>query len=156
MEWFHDLIDYNSTVIRESIDIVVERVSDTGTGVYNKLLDLALLPFAAFLIGLIETSLKYLLEEGEYQKYEEATTQGYYSALTWLQLTQFQSKLIWEFFIIIIGNSFLVFVAWWWYGERIRNHFMQSGSATRLKNLEEIKEGYSHLKLPKEMDFKFK
>ena len=33
---------------------------------------------------------------------------------------------------------------------------MQGGSDKRLRNFEEIRDGYSDLKLPKEMDFKFK
>jgi len=48
----------------------------------------------------------------------------------------------------------LVLLAWWWYGERIRTHFMLG--ERRLRNIEELRVSYSELKLPQEMDFKFK
>lgn len=156
MEWLPELLRYNNTFISDSLLAIIDGLSETGTGVYNKFVDLALVPLAAFLLGVIESSLKYLLEEGEYQKYEEATAQSYHTALDWLQLSKFQSKLLWEFFIIILGNCLLLSLAWWVYGDRIRSQFMQGGSDKRLRNFEEIRDGYSDLKLPKEMDFKFK
>ena len=44
--------------------------------------------------------------------------------LSWLDLTNFQVKLLREFSVIFLGNSLLVLLAWKVYGERIRNKFM--------------------------------
>jgi hypothetical protein len=156
MEWLPDILKYNNIYMSESLLALIDSLAETTYGVYTKFVDLALVPLAAFLLGVIESWLKYFVEEGELQKYEEATAQSYHSALSWLQLSKFQSKLIWEFFIIIFGNCFLLILAWWVYGERIKIQFMQSGSDRRQRNFEQIRDGYSDLKLPKEMDFKFK
>jgi len=121
--------------------------------VYRSLVNQALIPFCSFLLRNAESAVKYSLN-GEYQRYEEVTTQSFYSTLSWLQLSDFQIKLVWEFFLIILGNSLLVLLAWWWYGERIRTHFMLG--ERRLRNIEELRVSYSELKLPQEMDFKFK
>jgi len=152
MEWLPGVkVEFNNTL--HSLETLIYSLTETGSGVYNKFIDLLLLPLAAFLLGVIESGLKFLLEEGEFEKYELATTQSYYSAISWLELSKFQSKLIWEFFIIIFGNCLLLIVAWWWYGDRIKSHFMQSGSDRSRRNFENL---YSDLKLPKEMDFKYK
>ena len=42
-----------------------------------------------------EQAVKYSLN-GDYVKYEEVTSQSLYSALSWLQLSPFQIKLIWS------------------------------------------------------------
>jgi len=63
-----------------------------------------------------------------------------------------------EFFVIFLGNSVLVFVAWRIYGARIRAKFMTAGDrkGSSRKNIEELRTSLSELKLPQEMDFKFK
>ena len=93
MEWLPGVkVEFNNTL--HSLETLIYSFTETGSGVYNKFIDLLLLPLAAFLLGVIESGLKFLLEEGEFEKYELATTQSYYSAISWLELSKFQSKLI--------------------------------------------------------------
>jgi len=142
---------FNSTVIRTGFNSAYEGLHEVGLNVASGILDHIVLPLTNFLLRNAEQAVKYSLN-GDYVKYEEVTSQSLYSALSWLQLSPFQIKLIWEFFVIILGNSLLVFVAWRWYGERIRSKFMVEGR----RNIEEIRISFSELKLPREMDFKFK
>jgi len=70
-------------------------------------------------------------------------------------------KLLREFFVIFLGNSLLVLVAWKIYGARIRTKFMtvsgeRRGSQQSRKTIEELRTSRSELKLPQQMDFKFK
>jgi hypothetical protein len=76
--------------------------------------------------------------------------------LSWLDLTSFQVKLLREFSVIFLGNSLLVVLAWRVYGARIREKFMEVGGRGDRNKLEELRTSLSELKLPQEMDFKFK
>jgi len=153
MAWLFSTLSFNTTLVKEGVATVGSSLSDAGLSVCRSFVDHAALPFATFLLRNAESAVKYSLN-GEYQRYEQVTTQSFYSTLSWLQLSDFQIKLVWEFFLIILGNSFLVLIAWWWYGDRIRTHFMLGDR--RLRNIEELRVSYSELKLPQEMDFKFK
>lgn len=64
-------------------------------------------------------------------------------------LLYLQVKLLREFFVIFLGNTVLVLLAWRIYGDRIR---ARSGR----RNIQELRSSVSDLKLPSEMDFKCK
>jgi len=88
---------------------------------------------------------------------QEVTRTSLAQTLSWLDLTTFQVKLLREFGVIFLGNSLLVLLAWRVYGQRIRTKFMTSGrQGSSRKNIEELRTSLSELKLPQEMDFKFK
>ncbi|TRY67459.1 hypothetical protein TCAL_08029 [Tigriopus californicus] len=71
--------------------------------------------------------------------------------VTKLELTDFQWKLIWEFSLILLGNTVLVILAWRIYGPRIIHRFFSPGGR---KVLQDLRLSMSELKLPKEHDFK--
>jgi len=144
MEWLEANLHFNSSAAKEGLVLFGERV-------YSGFLDNIAIPLGTCLLRNAESAVKYSLN-GDYQRFEEATTESVHSALSFLQLSQFQTKLIWEFFVIILGNSFFVLIAWRWYGERIRSKFMINGR----RNMEDMRISHSELKLPREMDFKFK
>jgi len=50
----------------------------------------------------------------------------------------------------------LVLLAWRVYGQRIRNKFMSGRQGSTKKSIEELRTSLSELKLPSEMDFKYK
>ena len=87
-----------------------------------------------------EKAVQYTLN-GDYEAVQDATRTTFTNTLSWLDLTTFQVcrkssmdflddvsiekvKLLREFFVIFLGNSLLVLVAWRIYGARIRNKFM--------------------------------
>ena len=69
------------------------------------------------------------------QAVQEVTRTSVYQTLSWLDLTSFQLKLLREFGLIFLGNSFLVLLAWKIYGQRIRQKFMTSGRQVSLFEL---------------------
>jgi len=151
MEWFFTALGgLNATTVREGVELSFESFSDLCVCVYRHVLDQAVLPAARVFLRGAESAVKYTLN-GEYARYEEVTTQSFYSTLSWLQLSTFQQKLVGEFSVIIIGNCLLVILAWRWYGGRIRTHFMLSDEGQRLED----RVSCSSLQLPREKDFKF-
>jgi len=151
MEWLFNSVDgLNTTAIREGLALGVHSLSGLFVGAFRSLVDQAVIPAAKALFRSAESAVKYSLN-GDYDRYEEVTAQSYNSALSWLQFSPFQIKLIGEFTVIIIGNSLLVILAWRWYGDRIRTHFMLVDEQRRQEN----RISCSSLKLPKEKDFKF-
>lgn len=72
-----------------------------------------------------------------------------------LNFTDFQLKLLREFSLILLGNSFLVLLAWKIYGPRISAKFGLTSRGSR-RAIEELRLSMSELQLPKEHDFKFK
>jgi hypothetical protein len=69
-----------------------------------------------------------------------------------------QIKLLREFFVIFLGNSVLVLVAGRIYGTRLGTKFLTGGErrGSSRRNIEELRTSRSELKLPQQMDFKFK
>eukprot|EP00088_Acartia_fossae_P035377 TRINITY_DN36444_c0_g1_i1.p1 TRINITY_DN36444_c0_g1~~TRINITY_DN36444_c0_g1_i1.p1 ORF type:complete len:152 (+),score=19.02 TRINITY_DN36444_c0_g1_i1:23-478(+) len=151
MEWFEALINFNSTSLKAETKELVGAASSFGTSLLTSFIEHVAFPVGSFLRRNAEEAVRYSLN-GDYQRIEELAVESVNSTLSWLQLSAFQTKLIWEFILIILGNSFFVLVAWKWYGERFRKKFMLAGR----RNIEDIRVSYSELKLPQEMDFKFK
>lgn len=150
MEWFFALGGLNATTVREGVELCFGSLSDLCACLYRHVLDQAVLPAAKVFLRGAESAVKYTLN-GDYARYEEVTTQSFYSTLSWLQLSAFQLKLVGEFSVIIVGNCLLVLLAWRWYGGRIRTHFMLCDERQRLED----RVSCSSLKLPREKDFKF-
>jgi len=81
-------------------------------------------------------------------------SRGFWAFVDWLEVSDFQLRLLRELFLILLGNFVLVLIAWRIYGARIANKFgVTRGSRLRI---EELRTSMSELQLPKEHDFKFK
>ena len=103
-----------------------------------------------------ERAVQYTLN-GDYDAVQDVTRTTFANTLSWLDLTTFQVKLLREFSVIFLGNTLLVLVALKIYGARIRAKFMTGGrQGSSRRNIEELRTSLSELKLPQEMDFKFK
>ena len=91
---------------------------------------------------------------GDYEAVQDATRTTFTNTLSWLDLTSFQVdilhqilklsprtkvKLLREFFVIFLGNSLLVLVAWKIYGARIRTKFMTVSGIFSVKLALEIR-----------------
>jgi len=154
MEW--SLLDWNlNTTVPEVWDTVVDKVNEQS-GILGKFLfDKLVLPVGQSLLYHVEVAVQYTLN-GEYETVQEVTRTSLNQTLSWLDLTNFQVKLLREFSVIFFGNSLLVLLAWRVYGERIRNKFMSGRQGNTKKSIEELRTSLSELKLPTEMDFKYK
>jgi len=154
MEW--SLLDWNlNTTVPEVWDTVVDKVNEQS-GILGKFLfDKIVLPVGQSLLYHVEVAVQYTLN-GEYETVQEVTRTSLNQTLSWLDLTNFQVKLLREFSVIFFGNSLLVLLAWRVYGERIRNKFMSGRQGNTKKSIEELRTSLSELKLPTEMDFKYK
>jgi len=136
---------------------LADSLSQTTGAWAQVVFDHLVIPAGSFLLQHTERAIQYTLN-GDYEAVQDATRETLTSTLSWLDLTTFQVKLLREFFVIFLGNSLLVLVAWGIYGARIRNKFMTAGrrrGSTR-RTIEELRTSRSELKLPQEMDFKFK
>jgi len=81
-------------------------------------------------------------------------SRGFWAFVDWLEVSDFQLRLLRELSLILLGNFILVLIAWRIYGARIANKFgVTRGSRLRI---EELRTSMSELQLPKEHDFKFK
>ena len=69
--------------------------------------------------------------------------------------SDFQYRLLREFSLILVGNIFLVLLAWRLYGPRISARFLGRSGGSH-KRIEELRSSMSELQLPKELDFKYK
>jgi len=156
MEWLNNSVEFNSTLPRVVWDRLVDTLSEQST-VWGKILfDKVVLPFGQSLLYHTELVVQYTLN-GDYEAVQEVTRSSLAQTLSWLDLTTFQVKLLREFCVIFFGNSLLVLLAWKVYGSRIRTKFMTGGrQGSSKKNIEELRTSLSELKLPQEMDFKFK
>lgn len=154
MEW--SLLDWNlNTTVPEVWDTVVDKVNEQS-GILGKFLfEKLVLPVGQSLLYHVEVAVQYTLN-GEYETVQEVTRTSLNQTLSWLDLTNFQVKLLREFSVIFFGNSLLVLLAWRVYGERIRNKFMSGRQGNTKKSIEELRTSLSELKLPTEMDFKYK
>lgn len=65
----------------------------------------------------------------------------------WLQVEDFQVRILQTCLIILVFNIFLISIAWKMYGPRIAERFMKSASNSVL---EDLKQGATDLKLPTE------
>lgn len=152
MEW--SSIDWNATVPQ-----LFEALLDKGreqSGLLSKFLfESCVLPAGQYLLTNAERAVQYTLN-GEYEAVQEVTLTSLNQTLSWLDLSHFQIKLLREFSLIFFGNSLLVLFAWRIYGERIRNKFLSARQESTRKNIEELRSSLSELKLPPEMDFKYK
>jgi hypothetical protein len=84
----------------------------------------------------------------------EKLSEGFWICVEWLEVTDFQLRLLRELSFILLGNFILVLIAWKIYGARIAAKFGTArGSRHRI---EELRTSMSELQLPKEHDFKFK
>jgi len=152
MEW--NLLDWNAT-IPEVWDTVVEKVNEQSGALGKAIFDKIVLPLGQYLLHNVERAVQYTLN-GEYEVVQEVTRTSLNQTLSWLDLTNFQVKLLREFSVIFLGNSLLVLLAWRVYGQRIRNKFMSGRQGSTKKSIEELRTSLSELKLPSEMDFKYK
>ena len=73
------------------------------------------------------------------------------SIVNWFHFSDFQQKLISEFSLILVGNLFLIFLAWRVYGKTI-----VSRSKGGRRVIEELRVSMSELQLPNDYDFKYK
>jgi len=154
MEWITQ-VELNST-IPEIWNAVVEKFQEQSATWGKLVFDKVVLPAGQALLHHTERAVQYTLN-GDYEAVQEVTRTSLAQTLSWLDLTTFQVKLLREFGVIFLGNSFLVLLAWRVYGQRIRDKFMTSGrQGSSRKNIEELRTSCSELKLPQEMDFKFK
>jgi len=152
MEWAY--LEWNST-IPEVLESLVDKWSEKSGQLSKFLFENCVLPVGQYLLTNAERAVQYTLN-GEYEAVQEVTLTSLNQTLSWLDLSQFQIKLLREFSLIIIGNSVLVLFAWKVYGERIRNKFLSARQESTRKNIEELRSSLSELKLPPEMDFKYK
>jgi len=152
MEW--NLLDWNTT-LPEVWDTVVEKVNEQSGALGKAIFDKIVLPLGQYLLHNVERAVQYTLN-GEYEVVQEVTRTSLNQTLSWLDLTNFQVKLLREFSVIFLGNSLLVLLAWRVYGQRIRNKFMSGRQGSTKKSIEELRTSLSELKLPSEMDFKYK
>jgi len=84
----------------------------------------------------------------------EKLSSGFWFFVDWLEVSDFQLRLLRELSFILLGNLILVLIAWKIYGSRIAAKFgVTRGSRLRI---EELRMSMSELQLPKEHDFKFK
>jgi len=156
MEWLNTSLEVNSTFPAVIWDRLVESVSSQSAVFGKVLFDRVVLPLGQLLLQYTEQAVQYTLN-GEYEAVSEVTRSSVLQTLSWLDLTSFQVKLLREFSVIFLGNSILVLIAWKVYGQRIRDKFMDGQQGARGRNkLEELRNSLSELKLPQEMDFKFK
>jgi len=154
MEWLGG-VDVNATV-SEYWSRAVDSVQGSTAELARILFEKVVLPAGQSLLHHTELAAQYTLN-GDYEAVQEVTRTSVYQTLSWLDLTSFQLKLLREFGLIFLGNSFLVLLAWKIYGQRIRQKFMTSGrQGSSTKNIEELRTRLEELKLPPEMDFKFK
>lgn len=151
MEW--GSLDWNSTT--EAFEALVEKCSEQSGLLSKFLFDNCLLPAGQYLLSNAERAVQYTLN-GEYEAVQEVTLTSLNQTLSWLDFSDFQIKLLREFSLIFLGNSILVLLAWKVYGERIRNKFLSGRQESTRKNIEELRTSLSELKLPPEMDFKYK
>jgi len=152
MEW--NLLDWNTT-LPEVWETVVEKVNEQSGALGKAIFDKIVLPLGQYLLYNVERAVQYTLN-GEYEVVQEVTRTSLNQTLSWLDLTNFQVKLLREFSVIFLGNSLLVLLAWRVYGQRIRNKFMSGRQGSTKKSIEELRTSLSELKLPSEMDFKYK
>jgi len=153
MEWSL-LGDWNTT-LPLLWDSVVDTVNEQSSLLGRFLFDKVVLPTGQSLLHHAELAVQYTLN-GEYEVVQEVTRTSLNQTLSWLDLTTFQVKLLREFSVIFLGNSLLVLLAWKVYGERIRNKFMSGRQGNTKDSIEELRSSLSELKLPSEMDFKYK
>jgi hypothetical protein len=144
MEWITSSLAWNTTVASETFSSLATAANESVHSCLNFALDSALFS--------TEQLIKYTVN-GDYPELQQLTAEKVNTVLDWLDLSPFQVKLLREFSLILLGNSLLVLLAWKIYGNRIKNKFMNS--QTR-KSVEELRTSFSELKLPQEMDFKFK
>jgi len=152
MEW--NLLDWNTT-LPEVWETVVEKVNEQSGALGKAIFDKIVLPLGQYLLYNVERAVQYTLN-GEYEVVQEVTRTSLNQTLSWLDLTNFQVKLLREFSVIFLGNSLLVLLAWKVYGQRIRNKFMSGRQGSSKNSIEELRTSLSELKLPSEMDFKYK
>ena len=115
--------DWNSTLLTHIWDSLVDRVWEETESLTRIVFDKIILPAGQALLNTTEAAVQYTLN-GEYEVVQEVTRTSLNQTLSWLDLTNFQVKLLREFSVIFLGNSLLVLLAWKVYGERIRNKFM--------------------------------
>jgi len=147
--------DWNSTLLPHIWDSLVDRVWEETEILTRIVFDKIILPAGQALLNTTEAAVQYTLN-GEYEVVQEVTRTSLNQTLSWLDLTNFQVKLLREFSVIFLGNSLLVLLAWKVYGERIRNKFMTGRKGSARESIEELRTSMSELKLPSEMDFKYK
>jgi len=157
MQWMHTAVGLNSSLPAVIWDKVVDVVSEQGSIWGKVLFDRIIIPVGQCLLHHTELAVQYTLN-GDYEAVQDVTRTTFTNTLSWLDLTTFQLKLLREFSVIFLGNSLLVLVAWRIYGARIRAKFMTAGErkGSSRKNIQELRTSLSELKLPQEMDFKFK
>lgn len=148
MEWFCSNLGLNSTHVSQYINNAFNLTSSSASSWLRVLRDSALLSTEQLIIYTFNGDY-----QQQFQQFEQLTTDKINSTLHWLDFTPFQIKLLWEFSLIFAGNSLLVLLAWWIYGERIKNKFMRTQTKS---SVEELRISFNELKLPQEMDFKFK
>jgi len=150
MEWVSRAVSGNTSAV------LWETLQDTSSHLGKLLLERLVLPLGQSTLLITERAVQYTLN-GEYEAVQEVTRRSVDGALSWLDLTSFQVKLLREFSVIFLGNSLLVLLAWRVYGRRIRQKFMEGGPRGQgQQSLQELRTSLSQLKLPQEMDFKFK
>jgi len=159
MDWVTASFGANSTLSSVWARLS-EAASDQASAWGKEVFDRVVIPVGQILLHHTEKAVQYTLN-GDYEAVQDATRTTFTNTLSWLDLTTFQVKLLREFFVIFLGNSLLVLVAWRIYGARIRNKFMtvsgeRRGSQQSRKTIEELRTSRSELKLPNQMDFKFK
>lgn len=148
MDWLQRSVGLNSS-LPAAWESLVAAVTDQSQAWSKVLVERVVVPLGSCLLHQTERLVQYTLN-GEYEAVQDATRSTLATALSWLDLTTFQVKLLREFFVIFLGNSLLVLLAWRIYGARIR---ARSGGR---KNIQELRTSVSELKLPREMDFKCK
>jgi len=155
MEWINS-VEFNSTLPVLVWDNLVDKFQEQSQVWGKVFFERVVLPVGQSLLYHTELAVQYTLN-GDYEAVQEVTRTSLAQTLSWLDLTTFQVKLLREFSVIFLGNSLLVLLAWRVYGQRIRNKFMSSGrQGSSRKNIEALRTSLSELKLPQEMDFKFK
>lgn len=114
--------------------------------------------FTAWILSEFHTLLELVYDEtssGNFSQAASIFSSGFDRVNKFIELTDFQAKLLREFSLILLGNSLLVLLAWKIYGPRISAKFgFQRGGSRRA--IEELRLSMSEFQLPKEHDFKFK
>jgi len=148
--WFTNFSsNFNSTEIKgnveKSLNVDVDKFLSSLTEINSTLSGHIVLILDQVYAGEFSETLNIILEK---------LSEGFGNFVNWLEVTDFQLRLLRELSFILLGNFILVLIAWKIYGARIAAKFgVARGSRHRI---EELRTSMSELQLPKEHDFKFK
>jgi len=149
-DWFPDFSSiFNSTEIKGNVEknfnIDVDKFLSSLTEINSTLSGHIVLILDQVYAGHFSETINLVLEK---------ISEGFLFFVDWLEVTDFQLRLLRELSFILLGNFILVLIAWKIYGARIAAKFgVARGSRHRI---EELRTSMSELQLPKEHDFKFK